>query len=97
MLFFGVLLPMLLGFACTYFGAKRLKRWCGPFLGTVVAVVLGLELGVALSALLHSAMIDYMPDAYDKDLWVRVASASIWTALFGSVWGAARARGSNRK
>jgi hypothetical protein len=97
MLFFGVLLPMLLGFACTYLGAKRLKRWCGELLGTVVAVVLGFELGVALSGLLHSAMIDYMPDAFDKALWVRVASVSIWTALFGSVWGSARARGSNRK
>jgi hypothetical protein len=96
MLFFGVLVPMLLGFAFTSLGAKRLKRWCGTFLGTVVAVVLGFELGVALSALLHGTLINYMPDAFDKGFWVRAASASIWTSLFGAVWGAVVARASQK-
>ena len=97
MLFFGVLLPMLLGFACTYLGAKRLKRWCGTFFGTVVAVVLGLEVGIVLPSLFHGIMSSYMLDAFDKGFWTRAATASIWTALFGSVWGAARASGSNRE
>jgi len=97
MLFFGVLLPMLLGFACTYLGAKRLKRVYGTFFGTVVAVVLGLEVGIVLPSLFHGIVSSYVLDAFDKDFWTQAATASISTALFGSVWGAARASGSNGK
>jgi hypothetical protein len=92
LLFFGVLLPILLGLACTYLCARSLKMWCGTFFGTVVAVVLGLEVGIVLPSLFHGIMSSYMLDAFDKDFWTRAASASIWTALFGSVWGAAFAR-----
>ena len=97
MLFFGVLFPMLLGFAFANLGLRRLKKMCGTLLGTIVAVVLGLEVGIVLSSLFNAIMSIYILDAFDKDFWKRAASASIWTALFGAVWGAARASKSNKK
>lgn len=96
MLFFGVLLPMLLGFTCAYLGATGLKRSFGAVCGTIFAVVLGLEVGIVLSSLVHG-MIKHMLDAFDMDFWTRAASASIWTSFFGAVWGAARASGSESK
>ena len=97
MLFFGVLLPMLLGFTCAYQGATGLKRSFGAVSGTILAVVLGLEVGIVLSSLVHGMMIKHMFDAFDMDFWTRAASASTWTSFFGAVWGAARARGSESK
>ena len=82
MLFFGVLLPMLLGFTCAYQGATRLKRSFGAVSGTILAVVLGLEVGIVLSSLVHGMMIKHMFDAFDMDFWTRAASASTWTSFF---------------